>query len=279
MPASFPTSASTNAHTAAVARSSPSQAFEPVAEELAGDSIEEAVKIRAHGEVPAVVHESFDSPCRRLAIQPPSPGERRGLEQAIEGRAKAGEDQPLQHPVLNRGDVELARVSVAAPQDHVMGPPRLVLAGPQAFGGEPECLGLEVVLGRGADGRGRQAQIEQRPGTLALRGVRPQHFDPIATEAEVQVSSDSRMLPPRSAQPGDLIANRHGDPPKHPERLALIAPAVLQVEPGQAIREQRDRRIIERRVDVLVVAAQADGGDALLRREEDCPACSPAASE
>ena len=123
--------------------------FEPVAEELPGDSIEEAVKIRAHGEVPAVVHESFDSPGRRLAIQPPSPGERRGLEQAIEGRAQAGEDQPLQRPVLNRGDVELARVSVAAPQDHAMGPPRLVLAGPQAFGGEPECLGLEVVLGRG----------------------------------------------------------------------------------------------------------------------------------
>ena len=61
--------------------------------------------------MPAVADQPLDPPSRRLAIEPAPPGERGGLEQAIEGRPEPGEDQRVAMPGLERGECEVLAVS------------------------------------------------------------------------------------------------------------------------------------------------------------------------
>ncbi len=191
--------------------------------------------------MPAVVDQALDPTGRRLAIQSPPPGERGGLEEAVQGRGQRARIRRCRARSATGGMRSLAarRRSIARPGDGrgLAGTCRPAI--PRRNGGMPRARAHAPRRQR--DRRGREAEVQQRPGPLAQRGVRTELLDAVAAEAEVQVFPEPYCPHIRAAR-ATWSCTATVIRPSAPERPVLVAPPVLQVEPRQAIREQRDGR-------------------------------------
>ena len=199
--------------------------FEPVAQEPARDAVEEAVEIGADGQVPAVADQPFDPPRRRLAIEPAPPGERRGLEQTVEGRAEPGEDAAA--AMLGPGSAGCAarELAVAALKSRDSRGP----AGRFPPSVARRSAGMPRARGRARRRRGRWPAARARGRAAAWCAGTPWGPDPAPRSGSGRSRSGGFCrrvrIGPTGARPGNRVVNRDSDPPERAaQRLALVAP-------------------------------------------------------